>query len=136
MASEGDLSIRADVSKTGAEVEAGLGRPFRLPTEDQWECACAADSSTLFRWGDDLPLTCCPPGNPDAVEEAYPLFAAASARDRDKRSFRRARRSLRPLWMERNSVGTRPRVAKLSREQRHRRLHGQAPMLSLIAWLS
>lgn len=28
---------------------------FRLPSSDEWEYACGAEASTLFRWGDDTP---------------------------------------------------------------------------------
>jgi hypothetical protein len=34
---------------------------FRFPTSDEWEYACAADSRTLFRWGNTTPPVAIPP---------------------------------------------------------------------------
>jgi hypothetical protein len=39
-----------------AWVTAGMARRgLRLPTPDEWEHACGAGATTLFRWGDDYP---------------------------------------------------------------------------------
>ena len=41
---------------TSAEVETALAaQGLRLPTCDEWERACGAGATTLFRWGDDTP---------------------------------------------------------------------------------
>ncbi|HLZ61259.1 MAG TPA: hypothetical protein VKR06_30275 [Ktedonosporobacter sp.] len=34
---------------------------FRFPTSDEWEYGCAADSRTLFRWGNETPSCSIPP---------------------------------------------------------------------------
>ncbi|MGW4380080.1 hypothetical protein [Kitasatospora sp. NPDC004531] len=40
-----------------AEAPAELAaRGLRMPSADEWEHACGAGASTLFRWGDDCPL--------------------------------------------------------------------------------
>jgi hypothetical protein len=55
-------------------LEASLARTgMRLPTCDEWEHACGAGASTLFRWGDDSPAdfyptdTCAEDANPGSA---------------------------------------------------------------------
>ncbi len=53
-----DGSITADRSliQTHADLSAQLAaNGFRFPTSDEWEYACGAGASTLFRWGDHPP---------------------------------------------------------------------------------
>ncbi|MEV4614727.1 hypothetical protein AB0K43_19315 [Kitasatospora sp. NPDC049258] len=38
-------------------------RGLRLPSSDEWEHACGAGASTLFRWGDECPLDRIPYGD-------------------------------------------------------------------------
>jgi hypothetical protein len=58
---------------TSAEVETALAaQGMRLPTCDEWERACGAGATTLFRWGDDTPA------------DFYP--GEASAEDRQQRT--------------------------------------------------
>lgn len=46
---------------TYAQVLAELeGQGFRLPSQDEWEYACAAGSRSLFHWGDHVPCDCYP----------------------------------------------------------------------------
>jgi hypothetical protein len=57
---------------TSAEVETALAaQGLRLPTCDEWERACGAGATTLFRWSDDTPA------------DFYP--GEASAEDRRQR---------------------------------------------------
>ncbi|MCX2182705.1 hypothetical protein KV205_19560 [Streptomyces sp. SKN60] len=49
-----------------ADMPAALAaRGLRMPNADEWEHACGAGASTLFRWGDDCPLDRTPYGAPD-----------------------------------------------------------------------
>ncbi|MEH1163798.1 hypothetical protein V6V47_00260 [Micromonospora sp. CPCC 205539] len=46
----------SDEAYDHAGLMAGLGsRGLRPPTPDEWEYACGAGASSLFRWGDDYP---------------------------------------------------------------------------------
>lgn len=38
-------------------VHSQLGDGFRLPTADEWEYVCSGGSRTLFRWGNDCPIS-------------------------------------------------------------------------------
>lgn len=38
-------------------IQAQCGEGFRLPTPDEWEYICAAGSRTLFRWGNECPIS-------------------------------------------------------------------------------
>ena len=38
-------------------VQSQCGGGFRLPTSDEWEYFCAAGARTLFRWGNDCPVS-------------------------------------------------------------------------------
>jgi hypothetical protein len=40
-----------------ARVREFCGPGFRLPTPDEWEYACSGGARTLFRWGDECPVS-------------------------------------------------------------------------------
>jgi hypothetical protein len=40
-----------------AKVQSQCGDGFRLPTTDEWEYVCAAGTRSIFRWGDDCPIS-------------------------------------------------------------------------------
>ncbi|MFG2562965.1 hypothetical protein [Streptomyces sp. NPDC048496] len=43
-------------------------RGLRMPSSDEWEHACGAGATTLFRWGNDCPLDRIPYGDPDGPQ--------------------------------------------------------------------
>jgi hypothetical protein len=50
------VRARASVAATHSNIAESLARDgFRLPSSDEWEHACGAGASTLFRWGDHVP---------------------------------------------------------------------------------
>ena len=63
-----DGSTAQEYSTHADEVAALQRDGFRLPTSDEWEHACGAGASTLFRWGDHAPCDRYPPDA--SVEEA------------------------------------------------------------------
>lgn len=47
-----------DQAKGYVRIQSMLGEGFRLPTADEWEYVCAAGTRSLFRWGNDCPISC------------------------------------------------------------------------------
>ncbi|WP_328345906.1 hypothetical protein [Micromonospora sp. NBC_00421] len=58
---------------------AGLG--LRTATPDEWEWACGAGATTLFRWGDDTPADGYPDEYPDGVHRTPNLWGLAIGQD-------------------------------------------------------
>ncbi|MGW0605456.1 hypothetical protein [Streptomyces sp. NPDC002640] len=53
-----------NLTEPSAGLPAALAaRGLRMPTSDEWEHACGAGSTTLFRWGNDCPLDRSPYGD-------------------------------------------------------------------------
>lgn len=67
---DGSIEAWPIVRKTHADIEAELAAEgMRLLTFDEWEYACGAGSTTLFRWGDFCPSD----GYPDDNEADWKL---------------------------------------------------------------
>ncbi|MFD9597103.1 hypothetical protein ACFWA9_30720 [Kitasatospora sp. NPDC059973] len=56
-------------------------RGLRMPSADEWEHACGAGATTLFRWGDDCPLDRIPHGEPDGPQSRPNAFGLRIAYD-------------------------------------------------------
>ncbi|MER6096170.1 hypothetical protein ABT154_09995 [Streptomyces sp. NPDC001728] len=73
-----------DESLTGppAGIPAALAaRGLRMPSADEWEHACGAGSTTLFRWGDDCPLDLGPYEHPEGPQSRPNAFGLRIAHD-------------------------------------------------------
>jgi hypothetical protein len=63
-AEDGAVAARANYEKTQEDLATELATEgLRLLTFDEWEYACGAGSTTLFRWGDFCPSDCYPGDN-------------------------------------------------------------------------
>ncbi|WP_338498724.1 hypothetical protein [Streptomyces sp. SJL17-4] len=56
-------------------------RGLRLPSSDEWEHACGAGATTLFRWGNDCPLDRIPYGDSDGPQNQPNAFGLHIAYD-------------------------------------------------------
>ncbi|MFF8837544.1 hypothetical protein [Streptomyces sp. NPDC015130] len=69
-----------NLTEPPADMPAALAaRGLRMPSSDEWEHACGAGATTLFRWGDDCPLDHIPYGDshgPQNQPNAFGLHIA------------------------------------------------------------
>ncbi|MEU4729668.1 hypothetical protein [Streptomyces sp. NPDC023588] len=56
-------------------------RGLRMPSSDEWEHACGAGATTLFRWGNECPLDRIPYGDPDGPQNQPNAFGLRIAYD-------------------------------------------------------
>jgi hypothetical protein len=77
MAVEGE-----NLSESPADMPAVLAaRGLRMPSSDEWEHACGAGATTLFRWGDECPLDRIPHGDSSGPQNQLNAFGLRIAYD-------------------------------------------------------
>ncbi|MEU9851865.1 hypothetical protein [Streptomyces sp. NPDC047974] len=65
-----------------ADMPAALAaRGLRMPSPDEWEHACGAGATTLFRWGDECPLDRVPDDDADGPQQQPNAFGLRIAYD-------------------------------------------------------
>lgn len=71
-----------NLTELPADMPAALAaRGLRMPSSDEWEHACGAGATTLFRWGNDCPLDRIPYGDSDGPQNQPNAFGLRIAYD-------------------------------------------------------
>lgn len=77
-ATKKDAATSTEHSRVKAQL---ASEGFRLPTSDEWEYACGAGATTLYRWGDQRPLDRGPSEDKDGLHAQPNAFGLTIAND-------------------------------------------------------